>query len=309
MNELGAVVPRFLLRAIAWGYHLAPTRLRNFFGQFLGWSLFKLHFREGVVMQNLKLAYPDLTESQQVSKLHSQSYEHLGHLFLEILMLFGPFKEFVQKHVFINGYENWKTAHDQGRGVLFLSSHVGNWELMAAGGALAGMDLMLVTKHLKPEWLHQSIVRGRLSCGVSGTYEPKTFRDVLKHLKNKGTVGIVLDQYAGAPVGVRVPFFGVPVGTHTVLAALAKRTGAKIVPVVNYRLPDGRTRVDIEPAIAWEAHEDPNYELAANTARFAQILESHVRAHPDQWLWTHRRFKGDLSPLHEGEWNQGRARR
>ncbi|MEK7691735.1 MAG: lysophospholipid acyltransferase family protein, partial [Bdellovibrionota bacterium] len=232
----------------------------------------------------------------------------VGHLFFEILLVFGAMKKFCENSVELIGLENWRQANQQGRGAIYLSSHVGNWEIMAAKGALAGMDLMIVTKHLKPEWLHLAIERGRAACGVSGTYEPRTLRDALAHFKKKGTVGFILDQYAGPPIGVRVPVFGMPVGTASAIAMLAKRTGAPVLPVVNYRRPDGTMVVDIRPELPWITDENSNREVAINTARYASVLEGDIRSHPEQWLWIHNRFKGDLGPLQPDEWIRSRAR-
>lgn len=296
-----------LFYAAGWFLYLMPGRLRVAFGNAFGSLLGRFKLRQKVVIQNLALAYPNNSE-KQISILDG-SYRHLGNLFLEILLLFGPMRRFAKNRVTLTGGENWKNAHAQGKGVFFLASHVGNWEIMSAGGGVQlGMDLMLVTKHLKPEWLHQAVERCRRRCNVRATYEPRTLRDVMAHLKKGGTVGFVLDQYAGPPVGVRVPVFGVPVGTTTAVAMLAKRTGAPVLPVVNYREPDGRYRIDIRPPIQWE-ESDPSTEVAVNTARFAELMEKDIHDHPDQWLWIHRRFKGDLSPIRDGEWAEGRARR
>jgi KDO2-lipid IV(A) lauroyltransferase len=266
-----------------------------------------LKLRSQVVEQNLALAYRD--DPERRAQVFRDAYEHLGHLTFEILMLLGPMRRFVLRHSELVGEEHWREAKAKGRGVIFLASHVGNWEVMAAtGGIRGGMDLMMVTKHLKPEWLHQAIERGRAACGVRATYEPRTLKDVLAHLKKNGTVGLIQDQYAGPPIGVRVPFFGAPVGTTSIIATLARRTGAVVLPVVNYRTPDGGFRVVIRPPIGWVADKDTSRELAENTARYSATLEQDVYAHPGQWLWIHRRFKGDLGPLREGEWSEGRAR-
>lgn len=313
-DALGKLILLPWLRALAWAIGALPGFARRALASALGRLLGALGFRKKVIQENLAYAYPG--ESPAVlglrETLFHEAYRHLGSLVLEILLLLGPFRtmrRYVLRNSELRGAEHWRAAKARGKGVIFLSSHVGNWEVMAAAGAIHGsMDLMLVTKHLKPEWLHQAIEKGRASCGVSATYEPKTFRDVLGHLKRNGTVGIVLDQYAGPPVGVRVPVFGVPVGTNTVIAMLARRTGAAVVPVVNYKDEKGRQIVDIQPALEWRPSEDASYELAANTAYYASLLEGHIRAHPDQWLWVHRRFKGDLSPLRPAEWEQGRAR-
>lgn len=265
-----------------------------------------IQFRAKVIRQNLIFAYPD--DPSLRAELYERAYGHLGQLFCELLLLFGPLKEFAIEQSELLGFENWKAAHDQGKGVIFLSSHVGNWEIMAATGGTRGISLMMVTKKLKPQWIHDAVEVGRKRASVRATYEPKTFRDVLSELKNKGTVGIVLDQYAGAPVGVRVPFFGKPVGTHTVLATLAKRTGAIVLPALCYRKPDGRSVVEIQTPLSWITDPDPHREIAVNTAYYTSVLERHIREHADQWLWTHRRFKGDLSPLKPDEWSHARNR-
>lgn len=299
-----------ILRGTGAGYAALPRSARGLFARGLGWSLRVIGTRAPIVRQNLDIAFPgeNATERALRGRLFKEAYRHIGHLTFEILQVLGDLKGYCERNGELRGHENWKRASDLGRGAIFLSSHVGNWELMAALGALSGMDLMLVTKKLKPTSLHAAIEAGRLTCGVTGTYEPRTLRDVLAHLKRGGTVGLILDQYAGPPIGVRVPVFGVPVGTASTVAAIAKRTGAPVVPVVNYRTSDGRIIVDIQPALNWITDTDVQRELAVNTARYAEVLEQHIRQHPGQWLWIHRRFKGDLSPLREGEWSEGRAR-
>ncbi len=297
------------LRAIAFMFVLQPRRLQLMWGGVLGALFYGLRYRYSVVNQNIQRVFPDLARQSQ-AKIARESYRHLGNLTLEILMLLGPLRNFVLKYVDVQGFENFLEAQKLGKGVIFLSSHVGNWEIMAAtGGVIHATDLMLVTKRLKPEWLHRAIEEGRRRCHVEATYEPRTLRDVLAHLKKKGTVGFVMDQYVGPPVGVRVPLFGVPVGAAMVVAALTKRTGAPILPVENYRTPEGRWVVEVKPPVSWQAHSNPHYELALNTALYTNIIEKSILAHPSQWLWAHRRFKGDLSPLRESEWSEPRARK
>src|SRR6185437_9545479 len=97
-------------------------------------------------------------ESELQAKIARKSYNHLGHLVLEILMIFGPMKKFIEKRVDLLGVENLRAAEEKGKGVIFLSSHVGNWEIMAGTGTLlAHAELLLVTKRIKPGWLHKAI--------------------------------------------------------------------------------------------------------------------------------------------------------
>ncbi|MEK6704546.1 MAG: lysophospholipid acyltransferase family protein [Bdellovibrionota bacterium] len=309
---MGKIISPFLymvLWILGWLYYLQPRLVRSFMGWMLGMVLRSLSMRSEVIRENLSYAYPHHSASEATKALFNQAYIHLGNLVLEIFLLFGPMKFFVRKHCRIKGLDYWRDAKSKGRGVIFLSSHVGNWEIMAAAGALlGGVDILLVTKRLKPEWFHKIVEKSRTGCGVSGTYEPRTYRDVISHLRNNGTVGIVIDQYAGPPVGVRVPFFGVPVSTHTIVAALAKRTGALVLPVVSYWDAGGCFIIDMMPPLDWVSSEDRAYEIAANTAAYAKEIERHIYMYPDQWIWTHKRFKGDLSPLGKDEWCRGRSR-
>lgn len=308
---MGKVILVFA-RVIAGVFSVLPRRGQLCAGRCLGFILRQFKFRSPIVWQNLKLAYPGQDALQ--SRYFKASYEHLGHLFFELLMVLGPLKSFVAKTVDFEGGDVLTQALQAGKGVVFLSSHVGNWEVMAAtSGVFTESDLVLVTKRVKPAWLHEAIEEGRKLFRVRATYEPQTLREVLKTLKRGQCVGMVLDQYSGPPVGIRVPLFGIPVGTSGALAAIVKRTGAAVLPVENFRKQDGRWQVTIHSPLVWkklpsaggsELHE----ELALNTAHYVSVLEKHILAHPDQWLWLHRRFKGDLSPLRQGEWGEIRVR-
>ena len=299
-----------LLRLIACCYAIQPWWLRRFEGKLLGGLLRVTGFRSAVIRRNLELAYPgsapDVVRLRK--KMLARAYSHFGNLVLDLTLVLGPFRWFTLRNASMIGLEHFWEARQKGKGVIFLASHVGNWEIMAAIGGLQGMDPLLVTKHLKPEWLHQAFEKGRSTCEVRGTYEPKTWRDIMRQLKENKTVGIVLDQYAGPPIGVRVPFFGIPVGTSSALAMLARRTGAPVLPVVSYQNADGKWIVDVRPPLKWIEAETKELEVAWNTAEYTRIIENDIRRHPEQWLWTHRRFKGDLSDLKDGEWTEGRLR-
>jgi KDO2-lipid IV(A) lauroyltransferase len=294
---------------LAWFFYLQPRFLQLFLGRAIGFLFRVKGVRRQVIEQNLEIAYPSENPRFR-EKILKQAYDHLGNLVIELLFLFGPLPHFVRRFCTLKGREHWVNARAQGKGVIFISSHVGNWEVMAASGALLGdIDIMIVTKKLKPEWIHRAVERGRQRAHVLATYEPKTLKDVLRHLSRNGTVGFVMDQYSGPPVGVRVPVFGVPVGTPAVIATLARRTGAVVLSVVSYRLGSGRFITEIRGPLEWKVcRDDARLEIAENTALYAQELEKDIIAHSGQWLWVHRRFKGELGPLRPNEWLEGRSR-
>lgn len=290
-----------LLRVVLFfaglGVTLMPRRLERALGPSFGRFLLKLgRRRREVAAENIRRCFPKLSENEREQMLR-RNYEHYGLLALEILHLFSPvpghYRRYAAKNSVLEGFENWKKANDLGKGVLFVSSHLGNWELMVAAGAMGGIPLTMVTKHLKPEWLHRKIEASRLTTGVRGAYEPRTLPAVMRALRNKESVGFVMDQYAGPPIGIPVEFFGVKVGTLAAVGTLAQRTGAAIIPVKTFRDEKGVVHVCIEPMMdlsSFASDEEKTTELLAGK------VEDWVRQYPDQWLWIHRRFKNVVWP-------------
>lgn len=287
--------------------YLFPYKLRRLTESFFAFLFEKIKWRLKVIESNIQIAR---SAGVVGPEFHPRIvYRHMAQLIFEYFFLFGPMKRFVRDEMEIRGVEHWKKALEENRGIVMLGSHLGNWEAMAIKGCETGMDILFVTKHLKPEWFHKLMEAARLRVGLKGTYEPKTIKDVLKQLKQNGIVGMVIDQYAGDPVGIRVPFFGIPVGTHSAIAFIVKRTNAIVLPVHNYfDFQKNKRIVVISAPIDWQEHSHPDYEIALNTFRYSQAIEKFIKKHPSEWLWTHRRFKGDCSPLRSGEWTEGRKK-
>lgn len=283
---------RVVLFFAGLGVTLLPRRLELLLGPRLGLFLLGIgRRRREVAHENIRRCLREIGEPGWQSLLE-ENYRHYGVLAFELLHLFSPipghYRRYACRVAVLEGFDNWQRANDKGRGVLFVSSHLGNWELMVAAGAMSGMPLTMVTKHLKPEWLHRKVERSRLTVGVRGAYEPRTLPVVMRALRSKESVGFVMDQYAGPPIGIPVPFFGVKVGTLAAVGTLASRTGAAIVPVKTYRDTRGIVHVCVEPELdLGEAIKNEERTTEALSGR----VEGWVREYPAQWLWIHRRFK------------------
>lgn len=273
-----------------------PRRLELWIGPRLGRLLLRLSRRRGVAFDNIRRCFPG-QDVGRYRRLLERNYEHYGILALELLHLFSPvpghYRRYAAKVSAVDGFENWKRAQEKGKGVLFVSSHLGNWELMVAGGTLAGIPLTMVTKHLKPEWLHRKVERSRLQTGARALYEPRTLPGIMRALRSFEAVGFVMDQYAGPPIGIPVPFFGVKVGTLAAVSTLAQRTGAAVIPVRTHRDESGVVRISIEPAMDLSAIVADEEKT---TGALAAKVERWVREYPEQWLWIHRRFKNVVWP-------------
>ena len=249
-------------------------------------------FKRKIAFDNIRHCFPEL-ERQGWQRFLERNFEHYGLLFLECLHFFSPFKghyrSYMARNSVLEGYDNWKRAHDKGKGVLFIACHLGYWEMLAAAGGIRGMPLTVVTKVLKPRWLHDQIAAARLSTGIRAVYHPGAGTAILKALRKGESVAFMIDQYTRPSMGLPVRFFGMKVYALAAVGLLAKRTGAAVVPAHTYRDKDGTSHIVIEPEVALESAEKITQVLASK-------VEQWVRQHPDQWLWIHRRFKNVTWP-------------
>jgi KDO2-lipid IV(A) lauroyltransferase len=289
MNPALALALRVLLHGLGLGVAALPRRAETALGRALG-RLAELvdRRRRRIAHDNIRRCLPELGPAGW-DALVRKNFEHYGILTLELLHIFTPirghWRAYVLKTTRLDGLENWKAANAKGRGLLFCSAHLANWELMAAAGALAGVPITMVTRRLKPEWLHLWMEKTRLSVGVRALYQPRTMPGVMRGLRDGLSVGFVMDQYMPPPMGKPLHFFGVRVDTLTAIAPLARRTSAPITPVTQRRSADGTVVVAIEPEFPLGEDDD------ADNQRLSDLVERWIRAEPAQWLWAHRRFK------------------
>lgn len=286
---------RLLLFGLGLLAYFLPRGLELSLGPALGRLVFWLgFFKRKTVLDNLGRCFPDLS-AKELLRLAQRNFEHYGILFFEYLHIFAPveghYRDYMSRHSRLEGLGRWKRAHAKGKGVIFVACHLGHWEMLAAAGGLAGIPLTIVTKILKPRWLHDRITAARLSTGVSAAHEPGSAPAILRALRRGGTVAFMNDQYTRPPMGLSARFFGVMVGTLSVVGTLAKRTGAAVLPTYTYRDAEGVSHVVIEPEMPMNG--DPAEVM---TQSVASKVEQWVRLHPEQWLWMHRRFKNVTWP-------------
>jgi KDO2-lipid IV(A) lauroyltransferase len=289
VNPVVALLLRIPLHGMGLFVAALPRKWEMALGAFLGRFALLFPARHArVARENIARCFPELTEARRRALL-VENYEHYGRMVLELSHMFTPlpghFRSYVQRNVAIEGYEHWEKARAKGKGVLFLGSHIANWEFAASIGAIKDMPVTIVTRRLKPAWLHAWMERTRLSVGVRAAYQPRTIPTVMKALRDNGGVVFVMDQYMSPPMGEPMRLFGVMVHTLAAIAPLARRTGAAILPVLPKREKDGRVRIIIEPEI--ELTDDDKKD----NQRLAAHVEGWMRAVPDQALWAHRRFK------------------
>lgn len=300
MNPIASFAVRAVLETLATAVSFIPRSWELALGPVLGrlGYLFDRK-RRRIADENIRRCLPELGAARRTMLLR-ENFEHYGVLFFELLHIYSPFpghyRRYVRSTTSLEGFEHWKRAHDKGKGVLFVSAHLANWELMAGAGAMNGIPLTIVTRRLKPEWVRLKMEEARRSVDYGCFYNSDNpSRKILGALRKGESVGFVMDQYAPPPMSVRVPFFGTPIDTLAAVGIFAERTGAAIIPVYQRRDSDGLVHIVIEPELnLGEARKNPMASTAILTAK----TEEWILRNPTQWLWVHRRFK-NVGPLPE----------
>jgi KDO2-lipid IV(A) lauroyltransferase len=258
----------------------------------LSWTIYLVHVRlRHVGMRNLKLAFPEKTRRERARILRGV-FTSLGRQLAEVCLFPTYTPENVGKVVVYDGFENFERALARGKGVLFLTAHLGAWELSAFTHSLYGHPLHIVMRPLDNVYLDRLMRRYRTMHGNSTVDKDDFVRGLLSAMKAGETVGILMDTNMTPPQGVFTDFFGIPACTASGLARIALRTDAAVVPGFTIWDPGLRKyRLRFDPALKLIRTGNDDADVRANTALFTRVIEEYVRKYPDQWLWVHRRWK------------------
>ena len=249
-----------------------------------------------IAVANLRASFPDWDEARLYATARGV-YRHFGAILLDILWLEGRSAETFTRLIEFEGEENLQKAVAAGKGVLYCTAHIGNWEVNAAAHAILHENVGVLARPLDNPALDARLCGFREAFGNTVIYKRKALAQVIRLLRAGRSVAVLLDQNVQRSDGIFISFFGRPAATTTVAAALALKTGCALVPAHAVLLADGRYRLRYEPAL----HVDPDpkdreVEIARLTQLLAARTEAWIRERPEQWLWIHRRWKTQPEP-------------
>lgn len=284
-----------LVRAMAGFFRLLPLFAAYPLAESIALLVYLLdrkHRRIGMI--NLAIAFPEKSPAWRKSVLR-RSFLQIGDHAVELCRLGGISRSDIESRVCYEpgfGLENYREAKKQGKGVIFLTAHVGAWELLPLAHAVLGHPLSFIVRPLDNRFLDAWGSRLRNQYGNRSVSKFGSIRKLLKILQDREDIGILIDQNVQEKNGVFVSLFGKPACTTIAPAALALKTGAPVV--AGFILPDrrkGRYRIRFYPPLQVSSSGDRERDIEENTARFVQFLEDVIRRYPHCWLWGHRRFR------------------
>jgi phosphopantetheine--protein transferase-like protein len=252
-------------------------------------------YRRGVVLGNFRRVFGDFLPPSEILRLVQAYYAHYLRFLLEFIRL--PFMSAERRKSWIR-LENTESpirAHQQGKGLLLLTGHFGNFEVATVAGLAQFPQYQglfhFVRRRLKPKFLNDLVTRRFRRAGF-GTLSKRGSLDAILNLLADGAIIVyAFDQHAGKGDGVTVDFFGHPAGTFKSVALLALTTGAPVIPVASWREPDGSHVLRFEDPLPLIECQDAGEAIRRNTQAYNAAIERLLLRHPEQWIWMHRRWK------------------
>jgi len=242
------------------------------------------------VLENLTNAFPEYDE-KKIRNIAYNAYKSFLTAFIEILYLPKISRQGLEAAVNCPNKELIETKFKEGKGVILLSAHFGNWEYVAASVALQlNLPLSVVVKPQRnpyvSDWMNNVRTRWNndiVSLGLS-------IRKIYQTLKEKKIVAMVADQ-RGPQESIKVEFFGRKVSVHVGPVVLALKTGAPILYGIPVRQKDNSYKIVMHEISKDNLPENDEEKIIALSQRHTAYLESFIREYPDQWLWMHKRWK------------------
>jgi KDO2-lipid IV(A) lauroyltransferase len=295
ITRLRDAMREWLEYAAVWvllkGLGALPRGMARSFAAGVAGVLFSLLPRlRRIVNVNLRIAFPELSQAERV-ELAGKMVRKAGWQVAEFARFPKYTRENIEQVVILDGNENFLEGQRRGKGVLFLTGHIGAWELSSFSHALYGYPLHYMARHLDNARVDELVNRYRCLSGNRPMFKNESARAMLKVLKAAGTIGILADQNTMPEEAAFVDFFGKLASTTTGIARVALHTRAAVVPVYVY-WDDAieKYRLRFEPPLELVRTGDTERDVIENTQRFAKVIEGIIRKLPDQWMWMHRRW-------------------
>ena len=294
-NKALAYSEYFLVYSFYAFLNILPQDLSLKIGRFLGLLFYKIDKKHRKhTLNNLKIAFPTKTENV-LTDIAIKFYKNLGMVFVEIFRL-NKYKESNIDDFVDSDFDHIKNIYGK-QGILLLTAHFGNWELLAKTFGLKGYKGNVLARPLDNPYIEKILYDLRMASGNKVIYNRENaVKNIISALSEKEIVGFLPDENASKRIGVFVDFFGVKACTMPGMANIAAKTKLPVVPafIVRIKGKDGnysKHRLIIEPPLDIKYTGDRKTDTMNILKLFNEKIEDIIKQYPEQWFWIHNRWK------------------
>ena len=277
---------------------IMPTTVSLKTGKMLGIVLFYLWgSRRKTALNNLKEAVSSggLEITETPDRIIQTLFQNLGKGFAEVIKIYFGLGRNIIESVTFEGIEHFQTARSKRKGVLFITGHCGNWELLAIASARKLSPVSVVARAMNNPYLNRVIEKARRTHGNRIIYKKAALKNILRALRSNEAIGILMDQAVLAREGFVIDFLGRGAWTTKMPALIARKTGAAVLPAFIHRTEYGHI-IRIFPEVQLSHEDDKEEQLKKDTKKFSSYVEEYIQQYPSEWLWIHRRWKRVKGP-------------
>lgn len=277
---------------------LLPRRVAVKLGELTGILFFHLFRRERLrSIENIQDSLSYFERKGGLNPVHGspyaiarQTFAHYGKSLVEVLKLYYGFGGGIIDNVEIRGLEHYRKACERDKGVIFITGHCGNWELMALAFGARHAPVSVVAKRQSNHFFNSAVEKLRSNFRNGVIYADGAARKVFYELREKGIVGILLDKVVKPQEGAMVDFLGRQAWTPTMPAIIADKTGVPLVPIFIHREGDGHV-ITISPEVQLSKDDTGKTDPVAVTQELTSYIENYIHMHPNEWMWMYKRWK------------------
>jgi len=252
-----------------------------------------------IVRQNMRFAYDGNIDEATIDETTRYCYRNLLLNFLQVMENYRLDTTKLASRVTFENREPVDEALAQGRPIVFISAHFGNWELGATSIALQIVPTVSVHKVLNNPYFDRYLLRSRSRLNMTMAEKKGAVKHLARALKNGGAISLMIDQNINPKEGVVVRFFGKEVTQTSAPAFLARKYDAVVIPVFIHTEDEKRFTVRFEPPVEVPKTGDAEADILAATQAQADVVERIVRAEPKFWFWCHKRWKTKYPEIYE----------
>lgn len=262
-----------------------------------------LHSRRSIVIDNIRQALPFMQrhpawtgEFETAEEIALATFRNLGISIVEVCRLYHGKGDSLIDAIVVNGRDNFLTAREKHKGLIFVGGHCGNWELMSLSfKKLFDENVWAIVAPQKNPYLNAVVEKMRMSYGNKIIYNRAALRPILGVIRNDGVIGMLADQAVFEHNGALIEFLGRTAWANKAPAIIAHKTGVPLVPVFIHRDGDSYVlTIHPEYTLCGDRTEEG---ICQDIQAVARYLEDFVCAHPTEWYWLHRRWKRAGEPV------------
>jgi KDO2-lipid IV(A) lauroyltransferase len=265
---------------------ILPLTIALKIGEIGGWFSYYFFARKEAKasLKNLTFVFGKEKTKSEIKRIAISTFKNLGKSAIEIFKIPKVSQDYIKKRVKIVGLKNLKEAYAQARGVIGITSHLGNWELLGAIISQLGYPLRAISGLFVNPEMTRYIQRYRQRNKIQPISRGFAVREVFKVLRKGKVVGVIIDAFSGKKK-IRINFLGKSLYVHSGYIEIAQKTHSPILPVFIIRELNGFHRVIIEP------YFEPSLDKGKDVKKCFQIVEKYVKEYPEQWLWYVNRWE------------------